>query len=243
MNVNPLRAMTGSIRLFTTEDLSLGHGFAATPEQAHYLGAVMRREAGSDVLLFNGRDGEFRCEIASLRKDRAQFVPRAQTRAQQVLPPLTLVFAPLKRDTTHLVIEKATELGATRILPVFTDRTNAARINLDRCLAIAREAAEQCERLCLPEIAEPVRLFDLLGAWPASETLSAAIERGGAPWPGKRATPGALLVGPEGGFTPTELDAMRRLPFIEPIGLGPRILRAETAAIVGLALLQASTYG
>ncbi len=232
--------MTGSIRLFTTQTLEEGAELAATPEHAHYLGSVMRRGVGDSVLLFNGRDGEFQATISALKRDRAAFEIVRQTRQQTTDPALTLVFALLKRDTTNLVIEKATELGATQILPVFTERTNAARLNLDRAAAIAREAAEQCERLSVPVITPPVRLFDLLGSWPSDRVLSVAMERSNAARPRKSAFPAALLIGPEGGFTPLELDAMQRLPFVEPIGLGARILRAETAAIVGLALLQAA---
>jgi 16S rRNA (uracil1498-N3)-methyltransferase len=200
----------------------------------------MRRAAGDAVLLFNGRDGEFHARIASIRKDRAMFELGGQSRAQHDDPELTLVFAALKRDTTNLVIEKATELGVTRIQPVFTERTNAGRLNLERFEAIAREASEQCERLTVPEIAAPMRLFDLLASWPHDRVLSAAIERSDAKTPASRPSPASLLVGPEGGFTPAELDVLHRRPFVEPIGLGPRILRAETAVIVGLALLQAA---
>jgi 16S rRNA (uracil1498-N3)-methyltransferase len=232
--------MTGSIRLFTTETLQDGASFAATPEQAHYLGSVMRQGVGDHVLLFNGVDGEWRARIESLRKDRAVFAVEALTREQQAEPELTLLFAPLKRDTTNLVIEKATELGVTRILPVFTDRTNTARLNLDRLQAIAREAAEQCERLSVPEILEPRRLLDTLASWPVERLVFAAIERSNAAPPSWRPAEAALLVGPEGGFTPAELDVLRRLSFVEPIGLGPRVLRAETAVIAGLALLQAA---
>jgi 16S rRNA (uracil1498-N3)-methyltransferase len=232
--------MTGSIRLFTSHPLHEGAAFAASPEQAHHLGSVMRRSAGDPLILFNGVDGEWAGEIASLRKDRAQITLTTQLRAQITAPPLTLVFAPLKRDATDLVIEKATELGVTAIRPVLTERTIAARLNLDRWALIAREAAEQCERLCLPMLAEPVRLWDLLATWPPEQTLSAAIERSGAGFPAPHEGPAALLIGPEGGFTGPELDAMRRLPFVEPLGLGPLVLRAETACIAGLALLQSA---
>jgi 16S rRNA (uracil1498-N3)-methyltransferase len=230
--------MTGSIRLFTTSPLHDGASIAATPEQAHYLGSVMRQSAGATVLLFNGANGEWRARIDSIRKDRAVFVLESRTRVQNASLPLTLLFAPLKRDTTNMVIEKATELGVTRIQPVFTDRTNAGRLNLDRLEAIAREAAEQCERLDVPDIAQPARLMEALASWPHDRVLFAAIERSGASPPAFRPAQAALLIGPEGGFTEGELDVLRRLSFVEPIGLGPRILRAETAAIAGLALLQ-----
>ncbi len=239
--------MTGSIRLFVETPLADGAEVPATPEQAHYLGHVMRQPAGAEVALFNGADGEFQAEIAAIRRDRAQFVVTRRLRPQEAGPDLTLVFAPLKRDATNLVIEKATELGVSRIRPVFTERTNTGRLNLERLAAIAREAAEQSERLTLPVIEEPVRLFDLLGTWPNDRVLSAAIERSGAARPramvGPTGGPAALLIGPEGGFSPPELDALRRCPFVERIGLGPLILRAETAAIVGLALLQAGSTG
>jgi 16S rRNA (uracil1498-N3)-methyltransferase len=232
--------MTGSIRLFTSHPLRQGAGFMLEPGQAHYLGQVMRQNAGDFVSLFNGQDGEFLARIEAIRKDRCSVIPERQTRAQQADEPLTLVFAPLKRDTTNLVVEKATELGATCLQPVFTERSNTLRLNLDRFATIAREAAEQCERLGVPEIRPPLSLYALLEAWNPAEKLYAAIERSNAPPPLHRPARAALLVGPEGGFTPTELDVLRRTPFVEAVGLGPRILRAETACIVGLALLQAA---
>ena len=125
---------------------------------------------------------------------------------------------------------------------MFTERTNTQRLNLDRLSTIAREAAEQCERLSVPEIAEPVQLYALLSTWNINETLHAAIERSGAATPAATLGPKALLIGPEGGFTKPELDLLHRTPFVTPVGLGPRVLRAETAAIVGLALLQAATW-
>lgn len=234
--------MTGSIRLFVNDTLAAGAEIGASPEQAHYLGSVMRRGPGDPLLLFNGVDGEYRAEIRSIRRDKAVYAVLTRSRVQLPEPQLTLLFAVLKRDTTDLLVAKATELGVTRLQPVFSARTNAGRLNLDRCGAIAREAAEQCERLSVPQIGEPARLLDLLGTWPGDRVLHVAIERGSASPPGVVAFPAALLVGPEGGFTPAELDALRRLPFVEPIGLGPLILRAETAALVGLALLQAASW-
>jgi len=231
--------MSGSIRLYVTASLRAGAAVAATAAQAHYLGTVMRRSPGDELRLFNGSDGEWQGRVVSLRRDRAVLAAETLLRPQAEEPDLWLVFCPLKRDATDLVVEKATELGASALLPAFSDRTNAARLNQDRLLAIATEAAEQCERLTIPRIAAPRRLFDLLGDWPKDRPLVAALERQDAPPVPRLAGPAALLVGPEGGFTAAELDVLRSCPFVVPASLGVRILRAETAAIVGLALLQA----
>jgi 16S rRNA (uracil1498-N3)-methyltransferase len=196
----------------------------------------MRRAAGDPVLLFNGAEGEWHARIAALRKDRAEFAVSRLVRPQAPEPDLWLVFALLKRDATDLVVRQATELGVSVIQPVLTARTNAARANLERLAAIATEAAEQSERLTVPVLHPPVALAQLLARWPADRRLAVAIERGEHPG---HARAGALLVGPEGGFAPAELDDVRRRPFVSPISLGRRILRAETAAIAGLALLQA----
>jgi 16S rRNA (uracil1498-N3)-methyltransferase len=221
-----------------TASLAPGAEVEATGGQAHYLGAVMRRGPGDPVLLFNGHDGEWAAVIRTLRKDRATFSVQKRTRVQEPEPDLWLAFAPLKRDLTDLVVQKATELGVSAMLPVFTERTNAARLNADRLTAIATEAAEQCERLSVPQIAEPVRLPALLAAWPNGRTLFAAIERREAVAIAPARQPAGLLIGPEGGFAPDELDVLAARPFVVQATLGPRILRAETAAIVGLALLQ-----
>ena len=230
-------------RLVVPAPLTPGAELAATPAQAHFLGTVMRQGEGTKLRLFNGRDGEFEAEIASIRRDRASFTVHRQTRPQMPEPDLWLVFAPLKRDATDLVVQKATELGAAAILPVFTERTNTTRLNLDRLRAIATEAAEQCERLSVPRIADPQRLPDLLAAWPSGRFLAVALERAAAPPPEPRDSPGALLVGPEGGFSAAEATLLRRHGFVTPVTLGPRVLRAETASIVGLALLQQPARG
>ena len=231
--------MNGSIRLFTEDALAEGAAIEATPAQAHYLGTVMRRAPGETVALFNGRDGEWRARIEALRRDRGRFVAEARLRAQDEDVPLTLLFALLKRDATDLVVQKATELGATAILPVLTERTNAARVNRDRLQAIAREAAEQCERLGVPEIAAPVPVLEAVGAW-TEGPLYVAAERRDAPFlPPAGGAAAGLLVGPEGGFAARELDALLSRPLVKAVSLGSRILRAETAAIVGLGLLQA----
>lgn len=231
--------MVPSIRLFTAAPLREGANVDATPAQAHYLGTVMRRGVGDTLRLFNGVDGEFAARIATLKRERATFVTGDKLRSQAPEGDLWLAFALLKRDATDLVAQKATELGVARLLPVITARTNAARVNADRLAAIATEAAEQCERLTVPRIDPPCTLPELLAAWPPDRPLVAAIERESAPPIRPARGPAGLLIGPEGGFNPVELDALRRQPFFVPATLGPRILRAETAAIVGLALLQA----
>jgi 16S rRNA (uracil1498-N3)-methyltransferase len=238
MHSPPLTADITAPRLFVAAPLAAGASVPGTPGQAHYLGTVLRQPEGAPVRLFNGRDGEFAATIGALRKDRLRFAIGAQTRPQAPEPDVWLLFSPLKRDTTDLVVQKAVELGASALMPVFCARTNAARMNMDRAQAIAIEAAEQSERLTIPALHPPQRLFDALGAWPRSRGLAAAVERVAAPLPAALENPpGALLVGPEGGFTPAELDVLRATPFIQPLSLGPRILRAETAALAGLALL------
>jgi 16S rRNA (uracil1498-N3)-methyltransferase len=230
-------------RLFVDAPLTEGVEVLASPGQAHYLATVMRRGLGDPVLLFNGRDGEFAAAIATLRRDRASFTVGTQLRPQTPEPDLWLVFALLKHDATDLVVQKATELGAAALFPVITDRTNAARVNEARLLAIATEAAEQSERLTVPVVHPPRRLYDVLADWPAGRTLHAALERTAAPWLTPARGPAALLVGPEGGFTQVELDAIGRCPLVRSVSLGPRILRAETACLAGLALLQAPGCG
>ncbi len=231
--------MAGSIRLFVDAPLIEGAEVPATPGQAHYLGTVMRRAVGEPACLFNGRDGEWLSRILTLRRDRASLAVQHQLRPQVPEPDLWLAFALLKRDATDLLAQKATELGAAALLPVMTERTNAARVNAARLRAIAVEAAEQSERLTVPAIRPPCRLSELLAAWPAGRTLYAALARGSAPLLAPATGPAGLLIGPEGGFTDRELDALARHISVAPASLGPRILRAETAAIAGLALLQA----
>jgi len=231
--------MSGSIRLFVPDPLSTGAAIAPSPAQVHYLGAVMRRGLGDPVLLFNGRDGEWRARIAAIRRDKAVLEVVEQARQQVGGPDLWLAFAPLKRDATELVVQKATELGVSAILPVLTERTNTQRLNLDRLRAIAMEAAEQCERLDVPELRAPVPLAALVSAWPSGRALFVALERADARWPRGHDGPAGLLIGPEGGFSPRDHDLLLIEEKSTPVSLGPNILRAETAAIVGLALLQA----
>jgi 16S rRNA (uracil1498-N3)-methyltransferase len=230
--------MPGSIRLHVAAPLAAGETIATTREQAHYLANVMRRHAGDPVLVFNARDGEFSARIEEVRRDHVSLLTERRTRVPAAEPDLWLVFALLKRDATDLVVEKATELGVAELHPVITERGNTQRMNAARLTAIATEAAEQCERLTVPVLHPPRRLAAVLADWPAGRRLFAAIERSDSARLRPAGGPRALLVGPEGGLAPAELDALRAHCLVTPVSLGPRILRAETACIAGLALLQ-----
>jgi len=229
--------------LFVTAPLSAGARVVGTGSQAHYLGRVLRRDAGSVVHLFNGRDGEWLARIAALRRGDAEFAVHTALRPQAAEPDIWLVFALLKRDAIDLVVQKATELGASALVPAITERTVVARLNESRLAAIAIEAAEQSERLTVPTLHTPTRLPVLLSSWSQDRHLFAALERGAARPLRPTEGPSALLVGPEGGFTPAEVEALRGHPLVTPVSLGARILRAETACLAGLALLQAPPSG
>jgi 16S rRNA (uracil1498-N3)-methyltransferase len=229
-------------RLYLETNLAAGLEIEAEPGQAHHLGAVLRRGAGDAVAVFNARDGEWAGRITALRKDRCRILLEAQSRAPAPEPDLRLLVAALKRDAMEWLVEKATELGVAAIHPVITRRSVADRVNQARLAAIARGAAEQCERLSLPVIHAAMPLHAALSAWDGTPIFMAA-ERSSAPalpqaLAGQR-LPLALLNGPEGGFDRAELDAARSYAFVKTIGLGPRILRAETAAVAGLAVLAA----
>ncbi len=234
-------------RLFLDhQPLDAGREVPVAPGQAHYLSGVLRRGPGDAVLVFNGADGEWEARIAHLRKDRATLVPQRQTRPQRAGPDLRLLVAALKRDAMEWAVEKATELGVSLIQPVLTRRCVADRVNTARLGAIAQEAAEQSERLTLPRIPDALPLHAALDAWDPAVPLLVGAERHAAAQPlaqaARRAVPAlpaAWLTGPEGGFDRAELDDLLRRPFVSPAALGPRILRAETAAVVGLAVLQA----
>ncbi len=238
MDANLPAVMTGSIRLYVTAALAEGDAIAATATQVHYLVHVMRRGLGDTLLLFNGRDGEFAARNETVRRDFATLRVERRTHAQTQGPDLWLAFALLKRDATDLVVQKATELGVAALRPVITERVNAHRMNAERLTAIAVEAAEQSERLTVPDLHPLQPLAALLSDWPRGRRLFAAVERSQEPRLSPTDGAQALLVGPEGGFTPAELEALRAHPFVTPVSLGPRILRADTACIAGLALLQ-----
>jgi 16S rRNA (uracil1498-N3)-methyltransferase len=232
--------MRGSIRLYVAAALTEGGIIDASPAQARYLTAVMRRGPGDQVLLFNGQDGEFSARIETTGRRLARLRVGRRTRPRVTEPDLWLAFALLKRDATDLVVQKATELGVAELLPVISAHGNTHRMNAERLTAIATEAAEQCERLTVPAVHPPRTLAALLADWPPERRLFVAMERRAAPRIAPAEGPRALLVGPEGGFAPVELDVLRAHPFVTPVSLGPRVLRAETACIAGLALLQAA---
>ncbi|MBS1024206.1 16S rRNA (uracil(1498)-N(3))-methyltransferase [Gluconobacter cerinus] len=203
--------------------------------QAHYLGNVMRQSTGDPVRVFNARDGEWNAIIQTLRKDKGTVRLGTRERAPQVTEGVELLFAPLKRDATELVIRMGTELGVTCFRPVVTERTNTHRLNLDRLALIASEAAEQCERLDIPEIQPLEPLKSVLAEWPEDKPLFAALERRpGADGP---LVASALLIGPEGGFSDAEVALLQKHPAVHAMTLGPLVLRAETAVCAGLARL------
>ncbi|GGO59298.1 16S rRNA (uracil1498-N3)-methyltransferase [Roseovarius pacificus] len=229
------------IRLYVDHPLGEGQTVPLDRDQAHYLFGVMRRGEGDTVLLFNGRDGEWHATVQAASKRSGLLRTDEQTRAQQMPPDLWLLFAPIKKARTDFIVEKATEMGAARILPVQTAFTNSERIRQDRLQAHAVEAAEQCGGTYVPEVANLQKLDRLLSDWPedrhlmfCDEALVGAAQTlgtvGGNKW--------AILIGPEGGFSDDERTRLNALPFAHPVSLGPRILRADTAAVAALTVWQ-----
>lgn len=242
----PSRDHVPAIRLFVRADLGPDAPVALDADQAHYLAHVMRRDAGDDVALFNGRDGEWRAHILRLGKRGGEARAERCLRPQAAGPDVWLLFAPIKRARLDYLVEKATELGVAELHPVLTRRTAVERVNTDRLAANAREAAEQTGRLSVPVVHAPQALDAALADWPADRRLAVCDETGGGGpivdvlgrlrgaqqrW--------AVAVGPEGGFDPAERAALVALPGAVPVGLGPRLLRADTAALVALACWQA----
>ncbi|MBU6406683.1 MAG: 16S rRNA (uracil(1498)-N(3))-methyltransferase [Alphaproteobacteria bacterium] len=234
-----------SPRLYLPEPLAEGAVLRLADKTAHYLVHVLRLGPGSQVRLFNGEDGEFAATIEERSRDGLTVRVGSQVRGPRPEADLTLVFAPLKRGPTDWVIEKATELGVTAIQPVLTAYTVAETVRLERWEAIAREAAEQCERLTAPQILEPAPLARLLGDWPERRRLLVGEARASGLVTVAQAladdpAASALLIGPEGGFDARELGALCAHPAARGVTFGRRILRAETAAVAGLALVQAA---
>ena len=224
-------------RLHAEGPLVPGAEIALTPGQAHHIGHVLRRAPGAELRAFNARDGEFAAELTALRKDRGAMRLGALLRAPTAEPELRALVAALKREAMDWAVEKAAELGATLIQPVLTRRCVAGHSNTERLAQIARAAAEQCERLSIPAIAEARPLHAVLDAWDGAPLIVAAERREAPPLHdilARITEPCGFLVGPEGGFERAELDDLARRPFISPATLGPRILRAETALVAGL---------
>ncbi|MGD9966475.1 MAG: 16S rRNA (uracil(1498)-N(3))-methyltransferase [Hyphomonadaceae bacterium] len=247
-------------RLLIDEPLYAGAEIPLGEAQARHFGAVLRLETGDVVRPFNSRDGEWRAHLGAKSKRGVSLIVESLLREARAAPDLDLLFAPVKRHATDLIVEKATELGVRRIRPVVTHRTIAETIRIDRLNAIARGAAEQTERFDAPEILDALPLAKALDGWDVSRPLIYADENGDdaekawggvegrAPAIGQAladwgaATPSrlALLIGPEGGFTPEERRALRGLTYVIPVSLGPRILRAETAVIAALSVIQSA---
>lgn len=235
------------IRLFVDAVLSAKTDMTLSKDQTHYLKNVMRVPAGGTVHLFNGRDGEWQATVSTLAKSGATVRVGHQTRRQIDDPDVWLCFAPVKKARIDFIAQKASELGVSGLQPVLTHYTNVTRVNTDRLRANAIEAAEQCARLTVPEVFEPQKLEALIAGWPAERHILLLDEtRGGIPIVetlrragATRGQPWAIFVGPEGGYAPAELDLLSRLPNVTPVGLGVRLLRADTAAVAALACWQA----
>ena len=228
------------VRLFLEQPLGEGQPLPLPQPAAHYLFAVMRLGPGAEVAVFNGREGEWRARIEEAGK-KGGSLRCVERIAPQVDPPdLWLLFAPLKKARTDFLVEKATELGVARLVPVNTSHTNAERIRRDRLQAHAVEAAEQCGATHVPEVDDLRGLDAVLADWPAERLLFWADEaRAGIAALPQPADPAAILIGPEGGFAPAERARLAALPYVRPLALGPRILRAETAALAAITLWQA----
>lgn len=246
--LGPLMRTEYNRRLFLENDLSMGAQLSLNRDQSHYLATVLRAKKGMKLAVFNGRDGEWAAEVISIEKRSVTLSLLENISAQIAEPDVWLVFAPIKKTRIDFVAQKATELGASKLLPMFTERTIADRVNTDRLLANAIEAAEQCERLTIPSVEEPQKINTITTNWPADRhimfcdesldgerallalsKLKASIETN-APW--------AIFIGPEGGFTEDERTRLNNMPQSHPVTLGPRILRADTAAMAALSIWQ-----
>lgn len=234
-----------SVRLYVENDLAKNAGIALDKPQTHYLGTVMRRQVGDHVAIFNGRDGEWKAEIQEIRKSHTLLNPVEQLKPQNAEPNIKLLFAPVKKIQNAIIVQKATELGASELVPVLTQRTNSDRIRADKMELQVIEAAEQCERLTVPVVSSPVKLKAAIQALEEDRILFFCHERSDSSSPiqvlqkAKGADKFAILVGPEGGFTEEERDFLSECDNAHILPLGPRILRAETAVAASLSLLQA----
>ena len=234
------------IRLHVPQPLSADATIAPTLDQSRYLTQVMRLKLGDSLLVFNGADGEWRATIAEVLKKGVVLRAEEQVRPQTHGPDLELIVAVVKKSRVETIVEKAAELGAARVRLAITQRTNVEHVRLDRLDAIAIEAAEQTGRLDVPTVADPEKLVSILDGWDSHSASGRRLmfcdETGGAPVASAITQPGpwAILIGPEGGFSPEERERLIALPFTTAVSLGPRILRADTAAIAAMTLWQAA---
>jgi 16S rRNA (uracil1498-N3)-methyltransferase len=232
-------------RLFVKSPLGAGASVELDGEQAHYLANVLRLTQGGRVLLFNGTDGEWCSALSAVGKKKIELIVEHQTRTQEQGQDLHYLFAPLKRARLDYMAQKATEMGASVLLPVITRRTVAERVKIDRLRANAIEAAEQCGILRVPEVREPEKLAKVVERWDPARLLIFADEAAASASPvealrAREPQPLAILIGPEGGFEPEERALLLAKPFVLPISLGPRVMRADTAAVAALALVNAT---
>jgi 16S rRNA (uracil1498-N3)-methyltransferase len=239
-----MRANYTMQRLFIDTPLEAGASIAATPDQFNYLANVLRLGEGAELLLFNGRDGEWRARLGFPAKKKLVLMVARQTRAQTLHPDLVFLFAPLKVGRLDYLVQKAVEMGAGAIHPVLTQHTQMHRPGLERLQANVIEASEQCGILSVPRVHVPVKLEALLSDWNGTRQIifcdeDAGINNPVAKLSGLKGKSLAVLIGPEGGFSDAERKMLRALPFVTPIPLGPRILRADTAAVAALAVVQA----
>lgn len=239
-----MRANFRMQRLFVSQALRSGEGVEANADQFNYLANVLRMADGAEILLFNGRDGEWKARISFPTRKKILLVPIEETRPQPEKPDLHYLFAPLKTGRLDYLVQKAVEMGAGVLRPVITQHVQGKITNPDKLRANVIEAAEQCGILAIPEVEEPVKLKDLLETWPSSRRIIYCDEgdEGQNPLPVLQRIEEqqlALLVGPEGGFSEEERNLLRGMACVTPIPLGPRILRADTAAVAALAVIQA----
>ena len=240
-----MRANYRMQRLFVPDDLAKGVEIEPSAQQSHYLLNVLRLAEGAEVLVFNGRDGEWAAAVGAKTKKSVRLTVRAVQRPQPALPDLLYCFAPLKQGRLDYLVQKAVEMGAGVLQPVITRHTQVAKPGLDRLRANVVEAAEQCGILAVPQVRDCEKLERLLGAWDPERRLIFCDEDASTnnPLPALQAVTEkklGLLVGPEGGFSDDERRMLRALPFVTAIPLGPRILRADTAAVAALAVIQAT---
>ncbi len=234
-------------RLYVVEALNVGAEISCEGSQANYLLNVLRMRDGAQLLLFNGRDGEFAAAVTQSTKKRCTLHVIAPVRAQQPGPDVDYLFAPLKHARLDYVVQKVTEMGVRRIRPIITQRTIVERVNSERMRANVIEAAEQCGVLQVPVVLEPIKFAAALSSWDASRALvmcdeGASVVNPIAALSAIAGRPLAVLIGPEGGFAPQEREQLLAAPFVVAISLGPRIMRADTAAVAALALVNAAAW-